>query len=201
MDSQEKFPQRKHPRLRNFDYSTTGAYFLTICTKDRKPLLSTIVGRDARATLSLAPAVSDRPDNSPINTNDASDPQFVGRGLAPAVKLTRYGIIAEEQIAYLEERYPHIIIDDYIIMPDHIHMIIIIKHSAAGASPRPTVTDIVCAYKSLTTKACKEVLPIDRLFQTSFYEHVIRNKRDHDALVKYTYENPLKWYYREHADE
>ena len=36
------FPQRKHVRLKNYDYSQDGAYFVTICTKDRKPLLSTI---------------------------------------------------------------------------------------------------------------------------------------------------------------
>ena len=44
-------PNRKHPRLRDYDYSRTGVYFLTICTKDRAPILSEIVGRG------LAPAL------------------------------------------------------------------------------------------------------------------------------------------------
>ena len=41
-------PKRKHPRLKSFDYSSSGYYFVTVCVKDRKPLLSkVIVGRDA----------------------------------------------------------------------------------------------------------------------------------------------------------
>lgn len=42
----EALPKRKHPRLKDYDYSRNGCYFITVCTKDRKPLLSRIVGRD-----------------------------------------------------------------------------------------------------------------------------------------------------------
>lgn len=62
---------------------------------------------------------------------------------------------------------------------------------------RPTVMDVVCAYKSLTSKDCKDNGFNDRLFQTSFYEHVIRNKDDYDNTVKYILENPSKWYFDE----
>ncbi len=165
MEISNNLPKRKHTRLKNYDYSTTGAYFVTICTKDKRPVLSTIVGR----------------------------------GLAPAVELTAFGEIAERQLSLVEDRYPHVIIDDYVIMPNHIHAIIKISNKAAGASPRPTLTDIICTYKSLTTKACKEIACFDSgIFQASFYEHVIRNKRDHDAIVKYIYENPMNWAYDKH---
>ena len=169
MDNAETaLPKRKHARLKHYDYSTTGAYFVTICTKNKRPMLSAIVGR----------------------------------GLAPAVELTPLGKIAEEQIFLLEERFPFIIIDDYVIMPNHIHAIIILKNQAAGASPRPTLTDIICAYKSLTTRECKKVATAElELFQTSFYEHVIRNKHDHDAIVKYIYENPMNWAYDKHYQD
>lgn len=62
---------------------------------------------------------------------------------------------------------------------------------------RPTVMDIVCAYKSLTARACKQQGLEGGLFQTSFYEHVIRNRADYDETVKYIYENPIRWYYDE----
>lgn len=126
-------PKRKHPRLNDYDYSTTGAYFITICTQSRRCLLSHIVGR----------------------------------GLAPAeIQYTVYGRIAQEQLL-LEE--------------------------TAGGSQRPTIMDIVCAYKSLTTRQCKKIRPIDKLFQTSFYEHVIRGFEDYKEIAEYIANNPKQW--------
>ena len=83
-------------------------------------------------------------------------------------------------------------IDQYVIMPNHIHAILMLEE-AAGASPCPTILDIVCAYKSITTRQCKKVRPIDKLFQTSFYEHVIREHQDYDEIVEYIANNPKQW--------
>ena len=151
--------KRKHPRLARYDYSTAGAYFITICTQNRKCLLSYIVGQK------LAPA---------------------------EIRYTAYGKIAEEQLFLLEKRYPCLKIDQYVIMPNHIHAILLLD-GAAGASPRPTITDIVCAYKSLTTRMCKKVQPIEKLFQTSFYEHVIRGREDYDEIAEYIANNSKQW--------
>ena len=153
------FPKRKHPRLNHYDYSTTGAYFITICTQNRRCLLSRIVGR----------------------------------GLAPAeIQHTAYGRIAQAQLLKLEQRYPSLKIDQYVIMPNHIHAILLLQETA-GDSQSPTIMDIVCAYKSLTTRQCKMVQPIDKLFQTSFYEHVIRGREDYDEIVEYIVNNPKQW--------
>ena len=46
MDKEKELPQRKRLRFQNFDYNTPGAYFITICTKDRK-MLFTPVGADS----------------------------------------------------------------------------------------------------------------------------------------------------------
>ena len=46
MDNDKNFPKRKSTRLKNFDYSSTGAYFVTICVRDRMPILSEIVRAD-----------------------------------------------------------------------------------------------------------------------------------------------------------
>ena len=152
-------PKRKHPRLPFYDYSTAGAYFITICTQNKRCLLSRIVGR----------------------------------GLAPAeIRLTTYGQIAREQLLLLEQRYPALKIDQYVIMPNHIHAILFLEE-AAGASPRPTIMDIVCAYKSLTTRACKKAKPIEKLFQTSFHEHVIRGPKDYQEIAEYIANNPKQW--------
>ena len=76
-------------------------------------------------------------------------------------------------------------------------MILILKNETAGASPRPTITDVICAYKSLTTRECKNIGLNEKLFQTSFYEHIIRCDDDYAEIQKYIYENPIRWYYDE----
>ena len=155
----KKLPQRKHPRLEQFDYSSAGAYFITICTYNRRCLLSYIVGR----------------------------------GLAPAeIRYTEYGEIAHRQLISLEERFPFVKVDQYVIMPNHIHAILLLEN-AVETYPRPTVSDVICAYKSLTTIECKKFSPINKLFQASFYDHVIRGREDYEEISKYIQENPIKW--------
>lgn len=157
-----ELPQRKHPRLKSYDYSSTGVYYVTICTYKKKCLLSRVVGR----------------------------------GLAPAViELTDYGKIAEEQLLFLEKRYLNLKIMEYIVMPNHIHAIMYLKKDVA--TPSPTLMDIVCAYKSLTTRFCKQCKPINRVFQVSFFEHVLRTRRDYDETVRYIYQNPQRWLFDE----
>ena len=167
MDKAKELPQRKHPRLDNYDYSSAGAYFVTICTQNRRCVLSRIVGRR------LAPAE------------------------ASGMEYTSFGKIAEQQLLSLKDRYAYLSVDQYVIMPNHIHVVLILESEAAGASPRPTITDIVCAYKSLTTRECKKNGFDGKLFQTSFYEHIIRGREDYEEIVKYIYENPICWYYDE----
>ena len=164
MCNKKELPERKHPRLDHYDYSSPGAYFVTICTQNRRCVLSRIVGRR------LAPAETD------------------------GIEYTAFGKIAEEQLLLLlKDRYPCLSVDRYVIMPNHIHIILVLDGDAAGASPRPTIMDAICAYKSLTTRECKKVGMAEKLFQTSFYEHVIHSREDYDEIVKYIHENPMRW--------
>ena len=78
------------------------------------------------------------------------------------------------------------------IMPNHIHAVLVIEGGAAG-DRCPAITDIVCAYKSLTTRECKKLQPIDKLFQSSFYEHVIRGREDYEEIAQYIANNPKQW--------
>ena len=119
--------------------------------------------------------------------------RIVGRELAPAeIQYTPYGEITQEQLLLLEKRYPSLKIDRFVIMPNHIHAILLLEETAR-VNPRPTIADIVCAYKSLTTRACKKVQPIEKLFQTSFYEHIIRGREDYDEIAEYIENNPKQW--------
>ena len=122
----------------------------------------------------------------------------VGRGLAPAeavVMLTPAGCIAEEQLLLLEQRFPSVKIDKYVIMPTHIHVIFRFSEYTAGASPRPTLMDVVRVYKSYTTRILNEKAqtPGRKLFQASFYEHIIRNETAYLECWNYIEGNPGKW--------
>jgi len=116
------------------------------------------------------------------------------------IQYTPYGKIAEEQLFLLEKRYPSLKVDQYVIMPNHIHAIFLLEEATGvpkgisfGHSPRPTIADIICTYKSLTTKQCKVLRPINKLFQTSFYEHVIRGRDDYEGIAQYIINNPKQW--------
>ncbi len=141
-------PVRKQNRLKHFDYSQSGAYFITVCTQDRKQILSKIVGDDAH--------------------------------IVPLP----YGQITEKYIQNVPE------IEKYIIMPDHIHMIIRLDSGSMWAST-PTknrVAGIIRSIKTLTTKEIGK--PI---FQRSYYDHVIRNQQDYDEIYTYIENNPKSW--------
>ena len=138
---------RKANRLKDYDYSGNGAYFITVCTKDRKRILSEIVGDDAH--------IVPKP----------------------------YGRVVEKYIENVSG------IEKYVIMPDHIHMIIRLENGSMWAStPTNAIANIVRSLKTLTTKEIGE--PI---FQRSYYDHVIRNQRDYDEIWEYIDNNPRKW--------
>lgn len=155
-----EFRDRKHPRLKNYDYSLPGYYYVTIHNEKGAPSLSTI-----RQDSALSKAV---------------------------VRLTTYGKIAQQQLFALEKRYVYVKIDQYVIMPTHIHAIIVLT---PGEGPRPTLMDIIRAYKSLTTRVCNERFAPEgrKLFQTSFYESVLRNEQAYRECWQYIEENPAKW--------
>lgn len=121
--------------------------------------------------------------------------QIVGEGFAtPENRLTIYGNIAKEQIELLESCYSGIKIDRYVVMPNHIHLLISIKASTIGASPCPTISDVVCAFKSITTRLCKKTGFTEKhLFQSSFHDHIIRDENDYIKIAEYIDENVLCW--------
>ena len=70
-------------------------------------------------------------------------------------------------------------------------------YKTVGASPHPTIMDIICSYKSLTARECKKNGFADKLFQTSFFDHIIRDREDYEKHLKYIHENPIRRYYDE----
>ena len=150
---------RKPTRLKDYDYSNSGCYFVTICTYKREFLFSDIVGQ----------------------------------GLAPALcRMTPLGTAARQELSDLKNRFENVSVHKYVIMPNHIHMIIELSETA-GASPRPTLSDVICAYKSLTVRSCRQIGFNGKIWQSSFYDHIIRGQADYDKICEYMENDPLKW--------
>ena len=151
-----ELPKRKQIRIPAYEYSA-GAYFVTICTQDRRCILSDIT---------------------------------VGEGLAPpACRQSEIGSVLENEILSIPARYPNVSIEKYVIMPNHIHMIVLISAGTGGASPSPTLADVVRVIKSISARKTIG----SGLWQRSYHEHVIRNERDYQEIWNYIDSNPAKW--------
>lgn len=152
--------KRKQIRLSDYDYSQNGAYFITICTKDRQNIFWDVG------------AIINRPQNE--------------------YKLSAYGIIAEQTLLEMPKRYINVSLDKYVIMPNHIHLILLINNDNDGGRFIITPTSlprIIQQYKSAVTK--KSGIPI---WQKSFYEHIIRSHEDLQEINQYIQMNPEKWH-------
>ncbi|MBQ5648768.1 MAG: transposase [Clostridia bacterium] len=177
MDAENKLPDRKPTRLKNFDYSTNGAYFITICTQNRRKILSIVGGDvlDAPCTINLLP----------------------------------YGIIADKYINQLNDFYENIEIDSYVIMPNHIHILMRILNEDSNASndgasrtSPPTIVSqsrqhsTVSSFVSTFKRFCNKEYGTN-IWQRHFYDHIIRNLEDYRKHKNYILENPRHW----HLDE
>lgn len=160
------FPNRKHTRLKDYDYSSPGAYFITICTKDKKSILGKIV-------------VGDELNKSQI-------------------QLFPIGIIANREILKIESHYDNVKVDKFVIMPNHIHLIIVISERI---NPFPTsnkydIPNVIGKFKAAVTRNVgKAFMPSanSALWQTSFHDHIIRDKNDYRKIWEYIDGNPSRW--------
>ena len=72
--------------------------------------------------------------------------------------------------------------------------LVVKNNRRAGACSCPTISDVICAFKSITTRLCKkEGLEEKQLFQSSFHDHIIRGDEDYNKIWEYIDTNTLKW--------
>jgi REP element-mobilizing transposase RayT len=162
--------KRKSLRLMNYDYSSVGVYFLTICTESRRQILSRIVGGDVL-------------------------------GAPKSVELLPYGEIAEQYIWQMNDFYEHIQIDGYVIMPNHIHILLrVMERGAPGTSPPTRQHSSVALFVSTFKRFCNKAYG-QNIWQRYFYDHVIRNRSDYEEHLRYIYDNPARWYFDELYDK
>ena len=148
---------RRSIRLKEYDYSKEGMYYITICTQNRECILSEIVG-----------------------AHDCAQ-----------IELTQIGKIVKEELLRTNEININIKIHEYIIMPNHVHMIINIyanEYRVQSCTPTKTIGNVIRGIKS--SISAKIGYPI---WQRNYYEHIIRNEKELYKIIEYIQYNPINW--------
>ncbi len=162
---------RRSVRLPQYDYTRIGAYFVTICTRDRECLL--------------------------------------GRAVGEAIMLSRYGRIVEEEWQRTETLRENVRLDAHVIMPNHIHGVVVITQDMARHVPTPdespirrfawpvprSLSAIVGSYKSAGTRRISRArgTPGTSVWQVRFHERIIRNDDELTRARLYIANNPARW--------
>ena len=156
----KELPVRKSIRLKGYDYSQAGYYFITGCVKNRHEILGSIVGSGFHAR--------------------------------PQVELTDIGIEIQKSIEYVRNNDENVEIPKYVIMPNHIHLIVVLTAVGHGS---PTLQSVVGRIKSYTTKQWNEMCntKYKTFWQDSFHDHIIRDDADYLLHLQYIENNPSKW--------
>ena len=115
-------------------------------------------------------------------------------------KLNQFGIIVQRDLLWIQKYYPGVKIDKYVVMPNHVHAIIVLENGFTN----PSISKIVALYKTGVTKQLRKIKPDIQVWQRSFYDHIIRSQKSYEEIWTYIDNNPLKWemdkLYRNHDE-
>jgi putative transposase len=148
------FNHRQSIRLNGYDYSTSGAYFITICTHEREHLFGDIVNE--------------------------------------VMQLTAFGDIARSHWQQLSQHHSNVIMDESIVMPNHLHGIIILESSVDSTK---SISEIIRGFKTFSAKAINKERSLRGVpvWQRNYYERIIRNELELDRVRQYIINNPRNW--------
>jgi putative transposase len=153
-------------RLRGYDYSRDGAYFVTICTKNRDCIFGDVV--------------------------------VVETGLRPVsttINLSGIGKIVMECWCDLPNHYSNIVLDEFIIMPNHIHGIIKIQNHDQEEK-KHGLSEFIRAFKSFSSRRINELRKTNKngIWQSRYYDHIISSDSELKRIREYITENPENWF-------
>ena len=128
-------------------------------------------------------------DNRPLLTDIRVGPTI---GRLPEICLTDKGLIVEKAIQNIPSVYPGVYIDQYVIMPNHVHMLIRIDRSYSrpmvGPARLPGLSRMIAQLKGFVTKQIGETI-----WQGKYYDHIIRDEQDYMTRWRYIENNPANW--------
>ena len=165
----EQLPKRKRNRLKNYNYNWRSSYFITVCTKDRRSILGSVSKK----------YISDG--------NSDSDENCVA--VSADVILSKIGKVVQKHIEASRDAYDNIELENYVIMPNHIHLILYVSGAdEESTSPCAAIPKYISVLKKYINKECGK-----NIFQRSYYDHIIRNEKDFDKVWDYVEGNPIMW--------
>ena len=128
-----------------------------------------------------------------IKSLAAKIPNMGGNGIPPVHKINEIGLMIKKSILEMPKFYSGTLIDEYVVMPDHIHLVIKINGRAISLSK------IIQRFKILSTNRYINGVKNNnwprfnkRLWQRDYYERIIRNEFELERVRKYIRENPIK---------
>lgn len=157
------FPNRRSIRLKGYDYSLDGTYFVTICTQDRKCMFGEIVNDTVGAT----------------------------RGSPVYMKLNKFGLIVNDVLNSLPNHHP-MELKTYQIMPNHIHFIIDLSGGSRPAPTLGNIVGLFkseCTKRIRRISNNPEMC----IWQRNYYEHIVRDEGDLNRIQEYIQNNPINW--------
>ncbi len=143
-----KYTDRKHPRLKMFDYGAGGTFCVTVCSKDKKKIFGRVIG-EAEVQVELSPL----------------------------------GTLVRETILRIPKAYTGVKLLNWVVMPNHIHLLVQVPEQTPVS-----LFAIVRSTKAIVTRQWGQ--PV---WQSSYYEHIVRNEADALRFWQYIDENPIKW--------
>ncbi len=113
----------------------------------------------------------------------------------PYIELSSYGKVLGKYIDFMSEKYSHIKVERYIIMPDHFHLLLRItdrdgREIGVSQASRPTKSEIA-KFVSLLKRYCNKEYG-KNIWQTSYNDHIIRNEKDYLEMIQYIENNPMR---------
>ena len=109
----------------------------------------------------------------------------------PTVELLWHGEVADQYIRQMDAFYRHLSVDQYVIMPDHIHLLITI-HAGHTGRDVPTRTSEIARFVGTFKRFCNKEYG-SNIWQSRYYDHVVRNQQDYNEIWEYIENNPTKW--------
>ena len=187
---------RRSIRLKGYDYSSAGLYFITMCCENRINRFGHIVGAH------------------PCGRPEMDMNQFGQIAFDEWLKLSARFPNFELDVFQIMPNHIHVII---FLKDVGANLAVVLNNTdeiragadiskgagadiskGAGASPAPTVSDIVGAYKSLVANRCLEIYKLKnetmgKFWQRNYYEHIIRDVKSYETISNYIINNPSKW--------
>ena len=175
---------RRSIRLQGYDYSREGAYFVTICTHNRECLFGS-VGAGSKPARYTCP-LSTKPGQTPA--------------VSMQMTLNDYGEIVQQTWDDLVNHIDGIALDAFVVMPNHIHGIVVIDDRAglgnrAGLEPAPTLSEIVWQLKTFSARRINKGrgTPGIPVWQRNYHERIIRGENELNHIREYIANNPANW--------